>query len=393
MDEITKAVAPKFDHQIRLLEDRRWHEISLHLAEKLGKRKYTGKACHERADGIKDGTALPPIELAENQDERRQMRDECIAAAKKARQDAKDAQRGKEQRAQARAAAKKRETEESNQKKIQNALQKRAEKEEAERIREERNENKKKMKQHRLAVLAQFRAEKAWVKTRKQAERALYRQLTGYNIDGKTPGRTRKNKDGYESEEAEVTDEFESDEEEIIDLADDEETDEDGNAESDDENAAEEEIAPCTKKACVPKNLAGFVRAEVTKDTLLNPRSIMSDAELVRLLFYRDLPRRSSDESHAEVVARLAASDEALKSEELSQLLIHLNEKSKGKKPEKIARLQEADAKACDAGEMGVKSTDLSFMQRYEGYTGEFAYLVTKAEQKAERGVEVEGDD
>ncbi|KAF2165846.1 hypothetical protein M409DRAFT_24132 [Zasmidium cellare ATCC 36951] len=404
LNAIAKAVAPKFDHQIQLLEQRRWHEISLHLANKLGQRKYTGKACRERVEAVKNGTALPPIEQAKNAEERRRMRDERIAANKKARQNARDEQRAKEQRAQARAEAKKRDLAEATRKKIDDALQKRSDKETAERIKEERRINKEKEKQHKAAVEARFLAEKQWIAKRKQAEEDLYKELTGYNMGGKKPGRMRKGKDGYEEEEeeAEASDVYDSEEEDIIDLINDDDTDEEdapGISDNDDDLAffepqppAEEEDTTTTPK---PRKLstllaprAGHIPAPVTKTTLLNPRSILTDAELERLLFYRSLPRRGPSETHAEVVARLAANDETLKSDELSQLLMHLSEKSKGKKFEKISRLREADARECDAGQMGVRSTDLEFVRRYEGYSGEFAGLVREIVEEEGQMVE-----
>lgn len=399
LGEIVKAVDQKFERQFQLLEERKWSEISWHLAEKLGRRKYTGKACRERVQGLKDGTALTPIELAENPEERRQMTEHRIAAAKQARQDAKDALRAKEQRAEARAAAKKAESRASNKKKIDDAIQKRAEKEENERIKEERKENKEKMKQHRIAMQAQFRAEKEWNKTRRDAEKKLYKALTGFSIDGSRPGRMRKKKDGYESEdEAEAPDESESDEDEdeMIELSDHES---DEQSELDDADLADDEVMPTIeeqeqeqpeptssgkkgKNKAIPENQAGHIPAPVTKQTLLNPRSILSDDELAQLLYFRRLTRRGHIESHAEVVARIAASDESLKSDDLSQLLMHKSEKSKGKKTEKIARLQEADARGSDAGQMGSRSTDLDFIKRYEGYKGGFEYLVAEIERE-----------
>ncbi|KAK4495794.1 hypothetical protein PRZ48_013062 [Zasmidium cellare] len=378
LEEIAKAVAPKFDHQIQLLEQRRWHEISQHLADKLGRRKYTGKACRERIEAVKNGTALPPIELAENPEERRRMKDERIAANKKARQDARDEQRAKEQRAQARAEAKKRENSEAMKKKIDDAVQKRNEKATAERIKEERRENKELDKQHRLMMEARFVAEKAWIAKRKKAEEDLYKELTGYNMGGKRPGRVRKGHE--EEEEAEASDvSSSSEEDDIIDLiSSDNDDPDDAAANSDADFEALINPPPATPPPIeTPARLstlfrprAGFHPAPVTKSTLLNPRSILSVHELEALLFYRSLPRRGPSESHAEVVARLAANDETLKSDELSQLLIHLTEKSKGKKFEKIARLREADARGSDAGQMGVRSTDLEFVRRYEGFEG-----------------------
>ncbi|MGG6495380.1 UNVERIFIED_CONTAM: hypothetical protein NY603_20895, partial [Bacteroidetes bacterium 56_B9] len=62
-------------------------EVSIYLAEKTVKRKYTANACQERYEALKNGTALLPIELDDDQEGRRLLREERIIAAQ-ARRDA-----------------------------------------------------------------------------------------------------------------------------------------------------------------------------------------------------------------------------------------------------------------------------------------------------------------
>ena len=96
----------------------------------------------------------------------------------------------------------------------------------------------------------------------------------------------------------------------------------------------------------------------------------MTDSELADLLLVRKLPRRGANESHPEVVARLAAADNSLKSSELTDLLKVYFDGKKGSKEAMALRLQKNDAKNSAAGKAGVKSTDDEFKKSYEGYSG-----------------------
>ena len=143
----------------------------------------------------------------------------------------------------------------------------------------------------------------------------------------------------------------------------DSEDDEDMSDLADDEGSAKKKSAKRTK-------------ARVTAETLLNPRSIMTDSELGALLHERGLPRRGNDESHPQVVARLAAADKELTCKEIDELLRPLFVCVKGTLGDKVVRLQEADAKGSAAGDDGVTAADLEFKKGYEGYAGEFAGLI-----------------
>ncbi|KAI7202085.1 hypothetical protein KC352_g19169, partial [Hortaea werneckii] len=144
--------------------------------------------------------------------------------------------------------------------------------------------------------------------------------------------------------------------------------------ESEDEVSTEEEndaeTSAAAKVTQPTKPVAPIVKATVTKETLFNARSIMSDAELNALLFERGMPRRGLDESHPEVVARLAEADEAATTVELTKLLSKYFDKGKGSKKAKVRRLQEHNAYNSEAGLDGVRSTDPDFQKSYHGGIG-----------------------
>ena len=127
-----------------------------------------------------------------------------------------------------------------------------------------------------------------------------------------------------------------------------------------------------TQKAS-SKNASKATKARVSKQTLLNPRSILSFEELDILLAKRDLPRRGADETHPEIVARLAAADMALDVYGLDALLQAEFIALKGSRAVKAARLQKHDASQSETGRRGVESTDLEFKKSYEGYDGKGA--------------------
>ena len=144
----------------------------------------------------------------------------------------------------------------------------------------------------------------------------------------------------------------------------------------------EEEVAV---SAATPSPDQGFVKAIVTRKSLLNPRSICTNKELRRTFLRREItPARQDEESHAEVVARLAEFDASLSVPQLrevckSELLPHT-----GRKEQLVERLAEEDAASSFAHtEHKLKSTDLEFMMTYEGYEGENRIYLEEAKQAA----------
>lgn len=400
----------------------------------MGRKKYTMNACRDRLASLADGTALPPIELDPDPAKRREMRDERIRKATEARAEEAEKARKSEEAKMAKTERKKIERAEANQQKVQAKLDKQAEKTRREQVKEERKANHEAARKRKQLMLTLMRRERDWYLEKERAEKALFKRLTGKNINSKDP-LGRANRDGYESDESEESDinELESDEEDELttdeedkDSEEGEELDYDG-AKAGDEKEEGSNIGsssargqsssqrrssrPLSKKvywsddsspepelvsAKAKKSSAKAVSAgppPVTQETLLNPRSILSDSELTMLLWFRQLPRRGLNESHAQVVARLNAADHALTTIQLDDLLGAALEKTKGKKADKIRRLQEVDAKKSDNGaQKGMVSTDLDFIQQYEGYQGEFSYLIDKYAQQME-GEEDDDDD
>lgn len=114
-----------------------------------------------------------------------------------------------------------------------------------------------------------------------------------------------------------------------------------------------------------PKPISGSF---VTLETLENPRSVMSMAELEVLLIQRDLPRRKAEEDHATLVARLNQADNAMNNKTLNAVLREAYLPTSFNRAEKIRRLQKHDAEESIKGQAGIKSTDMEFKQSYEAY-------------------------
>lgn len=126
--------------------------------------------------------------------------------------------------------------------------------------------------------------------------------------------------------------------------------------------------------------------AVVTEETMFNPRTVMARNELDLICFARGIDRLSATkESHPQLVARLNAIDEALSRQELDDLLRLATEGTHGNRLAKIERLQKFDASKSIAGGMGLDSHDLDHMRQYEGFRGEFKYLLDDAEHTAAR--------
>lgn len=160
----------------------------------------------------------------------------------------------------------------------------------------------------------------------------------------------------------------------------------DGHAEEHDDEAIEREESLHLDDDSESASNAGSSESEVmpkgkdrsiivNEETLLNPRSILTDAELELIVLERGLLRRSPRETHPQLVARLAAADQALSMTELDKVL---DGQSAGlnTREEKIAQLQLHDAGKSAAGASGVRSTSMSFKRRYEGYKGRYRALI-----------------
>jgi hypothetical protein len=352
-------VETKINAEIAKLEAKKWNEVSKHLANKMPERKYTGKACKERFDGLLDGTAELPIELDPDKDRRRILREARIAEAKRAREEAKEAAR--------------RAVEAVRQEKIQRkakALQikkerqdgieaRRAEKELDKRLKKAVANAKSNVVQKRRATERQERQKRAEKEREQELENIVYSYYTGKYLQ-------RRHHISIKNGE---------DEEEYI--SDDEKVDGADLLQHDQDNGPAASNTSTTRVRKTEKQPAGpSTGVKISKQSLLNPRSIMTLEELDLLLAKRDLPRRVASETHPQVVARLAAADKALKMSALEDLCLEKYVSRKGNRKKKVALLQKADAKDSAKGKEGVEASDLEFKKQYEGYHGKAAKFI-----------------
>jgi hypothetical protein len=436
---LTADIEKKYEAQIRKLEEQKWRDIAHHLADKLGKRKYTAKAVRERVEALRDGTELCPIELDPDQPGRRKMREDRIAAAKKVRAEKAAAEKAEQEDKVAKAAARKLAIAEANQKKVMVQLKRLADKNERLRIREERKVNRERARINRLAILASMRAQRDWDMERNRKEKQIYRTIMGVEVNGKPCRVGRNTKSGYESDNESGIDELESDEEEARG------TEEEQGDSGDESNRLEADLGTSTmddgqdasvlhaepasaipssttsrpqKSKTFPRNTnfagkraarsgrprrASIARTPtsesrpvndpstsastsfpvtVTEDTIMNSRSIMSRDELEELCSARGLARLpESNETHQQLVARLNAADHALPTAELDGIVKRAGGDTSGAKATKIKRMQMAEAAQSSKGGMGLTTNDIDFMRTYEGFRGEFSYLLNDAER------------
>ncbi|KAF2210615.1 hypothetical protein CERZMDRAFT_99232 [Cercospora zeae-maydis SCOH1-5] len=420
LNNIKTEVDKKFEVQFQRLRDRMWKEVSVYLAEKTVKRKYTAKACQERYEALKNGTALLPIELDDDQTTRRKLREERIQAAQ-ARRDAI------EQEKKDLEAARLARIEEKKQLKVEEVKRKQLETQkrrdavaERRRKKQEKQDMVVQAREAREQYLELIRLERDWENEKIRIEREVFKTLTGRNLFGKatTPrDRSGKEKSGmgldWESEEEDL--------DETVDSASDADDEEDLER----ADSAGNFVPKRPKKIPVKKRAQPVRRASakqikltetqsedeaddeensaqdpdsskvrVTKATLLSPRSILNNGELKAILRRRDIsPGWQEDETHAQIVARIQHNDESLNVNQLRALCKQEFIPSSGKKDELIQRLAAHDAERSFAGQnLRMASNDLDFMVTYEGYEGENRkYLVEAVEEAREKGEEVAG--
>ncbi|KAI7548422.1 hypothetical protein KC331_g4418 [Hortaea werneckii] len=378
LESVEKVVDEKYKLEVQKVYERKWREVAAVLAEKLRKRKYTAKACKERFEAVKAGNALKAIELDSDQEGRKLLREERIAANKARRaEQAAEAQRLEDEK-QRKQEARQAEHHEKEKERAQKIKERQSVKKMEAELKEARKREKERSRLAKQAKIAQAKAEEEWKRQLRKAEAELYRTLTGKRMQPpplNAPATGNRKSKRAVKKSAIYQDEDDTEEDECGGSSNDEDEEYGYAKESEDEVSAQEgsddETPAATKASQPPKPVAPAVKATVTKETLLNARSIMSDGELNALLFERGLPRRGSDESHPEVVARLAEADEAATTVELTKLLSKYFDKGKGSKKAKVRRLQEHNAYNSEAGLDGVRSTDPDFQKSYHGYNGD----------------------
>jgi hypothetical protein len=357
-----QAAEQDFRKHLEKLEEKKWKTVSESVGSKLGRKKYTAKACKERHDGLQDGSADMAIEKDPDQNGRAIKREQRIADAKRRRAEFVEAERmAKEEKA--RLAAEEKERKLKWRAEIEKYRETRkAEREEDARLKAEKKFGKEEERKSRAAGFRFLRSEAAERAGVREAEERIFNYYTGRDLVRKHANRV---KGDYGDDFADSDDDGNADY-----LRD---SDDDDGSGADDASTASYKPKP-KKRAVAP---APPKSATVTKVTLRNPRSIMTDDELDVLIFERRLERRGPTEVHPEVVARLAAADATLSSSTLNSLLEKHFEPTKGKRSVRVDRLQKADAANCAAGKNGLDVTDLEFQDTYEGYKGEYAHTIT----------------
>ncbi|KAM3421614.1 hypothetical protein BST61_g2001 [Cercospora zeina] len=418
LDNIKTEVDKKFEVQFQRLRDRMWKEVSIYLAEKTVKRKYTAKACQERYEALKNGTALLPIELDDDQSNRRKLREERIQAAQARRDAIEQEKKDLEAARLARIEEKKQLKIEETKRKELEAQKRRDAIAERRRKKQEKQDMVVHAREAREQHIELIRLERDWENEKIRIEREIFKKITGKNLFGRaTTSRDRKQNSGEGSD----WESGEEDADESVDSpsdADDEEdlerTDSAGNfvPKRPKKTPVKKRAQPARRASAKHTKLTeaqledeaddeenpgqgpGSSKVRVTKATLLNPRSILNNGELKAILRRRDIsPGWQEDETHAQVVARIQHNDESLNVNQLRALCKQEFIPSSGKKDELIQRLAAHDAERSFAGQnLDMASNDLDFMVTYEGYEGENRkYLVEAVEEARERGEEVAG--
>jgi hypothetical protein len=378
------AVDERYRIEFEKLEARRWTDISNNLATHMRHKKYTAKACRERYDGLLSGTAELPIEIDGDQEGRRLRREARITANKRRRAEEMNAAR-EEAEEKAQIARERNAVKEARSREL---IAKRSTtikaKQEKEKYVRDKAQRMAAVQAARKKAQAKARVEVEWKRRQIKAERALYKRLTGQRLlaGGRVSEAVRKGK-GKEQSPRNANSEADSDEDEGHSTDDEPETP-DGDT---GKNSSSKKKTAGKSKSTPTANITHPAAADatpppppppVTEESLQNPRSIMNDHELKVLLYQRrgHLAPRRPDETHPQLIARLAAADNSLKEKELNELLRAKFLVTKGTKKEKILRLQEADAEESFNGKDIVRATDRAFMEQYVGYMGEFSYLL-----------------
>lgn len=350
------------------------------MAEGLGEKKYTAKACKERWESLEDGSALIPIELDMDQEGRTALREHRWGEARRRREAAKAAkewklgEKGRKQ-AEKRAGLEQRERVRQAEKD-----RKQEEKDEDERIKAEQRAALERKRAAQRAVEESIKRDHEAKRIERKNADAMHIHFTGKKINGRRGDNLIKaageDDTMYGSDSDVETPDLVFDGEEaepdMPDLTDAEET-----SASEDENGEHKVKRPRSAKPTRrSQRVVKTPKTRVTLETLANPRSIMGHSELDRVLAIRNLPRRAGDESHAEVVARLAAADKQEGTATVRQLLRQNFDRRKSNRETLIRRLQEYDAADSELGKQGVTATDSEFKRGYEGYQGKFAFAL-----------------
>ncbi|KAK3073244.1 hypothetical protein LTR53_005339 [Teratosphaeriaceae sp. CCFEE 6253] len=341
LHESVKSIDEKIAAEVLKLMAKKWTQISDQVAERLQQKKFTGKACRERFEGLQNGSALLPIEIDEDQEGRRKLREDRIAAAKQRRVDAiKEAERAVDE-VTARLEAKKAEAVEKEREKERLTRQRQAKKEQEVRMRKQRHDEMNAARDARRAIEALASAEWKWGKKQRLNERAIYEELAGKKyrrcIFTNLQDLLANNGNDVDADD-------ESDDSDAEDAS--RPNARDSMLEGFSFNALLADAAAHALATATPESTAGVPPAPaVTAATLADARSTLSGDELVAILKERGLPATGREETHPQVIARLHAADKLLTTAELHQLMKRYFLKIKGTREAKLKVLAEEEVK------------------------------------------------
>lgn len=289
----------------------KWTEVATRLAKEIGGvQRYSAAECQRRVHDLENGTALLPIELDPNKEQRAQLREDRIEAIAQSIEDKYAVAEEGQRRAEDFIASKKAEKEAKD-------LSRQLEKANFKKVHKERLE-----RRQELAEINEYnKAFEQWEGLKIRFEEVLLKRLSGVATDQGRP--TRRSKRALAGQ-------------------------------------AGNELSSKRQKNEV---------AEVTLETLRNPRSIMSMAELGALITTRNLPRSTTNETHAQLVARLIEEHANASAGAINDWLYQgYFVRRKGSKLDRLEKLEELDAKNSARGSEGITSIDPDFVQSYAGY-------------------------
>ena len=270
---------------------------------------------------------------------------------------------------------------------------KQAERDEDERIKAEQRAGLEERRAKQRAIEREIKANHKKKRTERKNADAMYMRLKGTKINGRRDMSLLglgfdKDADTESDSDMEMADSFINDDEQDSDMPDLTDAEEDSAGESDDgEEDGDGESGSRTRGTRPSRKGKGKSKhtlrprmPKVTLDTLANPRSIMTYNELAEVLASRNLRARGPNETHAQIVARIAAADAAETRNKIRELLAVYFDRSKGNHDTLVRRLQEHDAASSVAGKQGVTALDPEFKRDYEGYHGKFAFALEEDE-------------
>lgn len=319
---VTSEVEQELQARCDLLLETKFAKVAERLAESRGKKKFSANACRQRYSALKEGTETPPFEQCSDKSARRQFCQERIASRRAARRELRDAtKRAQEQVLEEKVAKEEVELQRHNSIVAQRELKQEIIRHKAEKLEAQR--------QLRAARKIQGQQEKIkddWQCAKRQAEDELYSQRSqGLDLTAAAELGNAMRKVPAQDRSVGCR---------VVHLA-----------------MSQGPLTEDPIPTAVTSAIAGVYKsAVVPRQTLENPRYVLTRDELVALCKDRGLDRPLSTDTHAKIVDRLAEHDMRLTDDELTTLLREAERKIGGTREVKVRRLQLCDAANSNRG-------------------------------------------